>query len=252
MTAPDAAPAAPASRAWQVVLDDIERDLVEGRLRPGDRLAPERELAANLGVGRSSVREAVRVLEVMGLIRTGTGSGPSSGAIVVAAPRGGLSQLLRLQVAAHAFPLEDVVETRLLLEQWSVASLARDADRDLARPSEMLDGMEREVSTEEFLAMDAAFHLALAEASGNAVVAATMSGLRDAIHEYVLTGARRIDDWATTRERLRGEHRAILAAIDRGDAATARALVTDHIRGYYAEAAPERTEPEPEPVPASG
>ena len=61
------------TRAWQLVLEKIEIDLLDGRLRPGDRLAPERELASSLGVGRSSVREALRVLEVMGLIRTGTG-----------------------------------------------------------------------------------------------------------------------------------------------------------------------------------
>ena len=93
--------AVPAPRAWQVVLEHIETDLLDGRLAPGDRLPAERELAATLGVGRSSVREALRVLEVMGLIRTGTGSGPTSGAIIIATPHGGMSALLRLQVAAQ-------------------------------------------------------------------------------------------------------------------------------------------------------
>ena len=68
-------------RAWQVVLGRIESDLAAGVLKPGDHLAAERTLAAELGVGRSSVREAVRVLEVLGLLRTQTGSGPSSGAV---------------------------------------------------------------------------------------------------------------------------------------------------------------------------
>ena len=119
------------ARAWRVVLDKIEGDLLEGRLGPGDRLQPERELAATLGVGRSSVREALRVLEVMGLIRTATGSGPTSGAIVTATPQGGLAQLLRLQVAAQGFPIPDVYETRLLLEEWAVAHLADRADAPL-------------------------------------------------------------------------------------------------------------------------
>ena len=47
------------ARAWRVVLDRIEGDLLEGTLGPGDRLPPERELATTLGVGRSSVREAL-------------------------------------------------------------------------------------------------------------------------------------------------------------------------------------------------
>ena len=61
-------------RAWELVLRHIERELLDGGLRPGDHLPPERTLAADLGVGRSSVREAVRVLEGFGLIRTQTGS----------------------------------------------------------------------------------------------------------------------------------------------------------------------------------
>jgi DNA-binding FadR family transcriptional regulator len=64
------------ARAWRLVLEHIERDLLDGRIGPGDRLASERDLAADLGVGRTSVREALRVLEVLGLIRTATGSGP--------------------------------------------------------------------------------------------------------------------------------------------------------------------------------
>ena len=111
-------------RAWELVLSHIETQLVEGRLQPGDHLPPERALAGELDVGRSSVREAVRVLEVMGLIRTQTGSGPNSGAIIVARPNGGMQALMRLQVAASGFPVADVVRTRLLLETAVVAELA--------------------------------------------------------------------------------------------------------------------------------
>ena len=118
-------------RTWQVVLARIEADLAAGILRPGDHLAPERTLAADLGVGRSSVREAVRVLEVLGIIRTQTGSGPSSGAVITAAPSDGMSVLMRLQVAAQGFPVDDVVRTRLLLETAVVGELAQSAEPDL-------------------------------------------------------------------------------------------------------------------------
>lgn len=224
------------ARAWRVVLEKIERDLLEGRLGPGDRLAPERELAANLGVGRSSVREALRVLEVMGLIRTATGSGPTSGAIIIATPHGGLATLLRLQVAAQGFPLDDVVQARLVLEAAVVEALADAGGSDRSVHS-VLEAMDAGgLTAEEFLALDARFHLALAEASGNAVIAATMAGLRTAIEAYVQAGAARIPDWEATAARLRTEHHAIIDAVDRGDAARARTLVHDHITGYYAEA----------------
>lgn len=229
------------ARAWRTVLDTIERDLLDGSIGPGDHLPPERELAAQLGVGRSSVREALRVLEVMGLIRTATGSGPNAGAIVIATPTGGMSTLLRLQVAARAFPFDDVVATRLVLETAVVAALAADPQRSADEAHRVLDAMDDpDLTPAEFLALDAQLHLALAEASGNTVVAAVMAGLRTAIESYVLAGAERIDeragDWKRTAHRLRAEHRAIVAAVDDGDADRARTLITDHITGYYAHA----------------
>lgn len=221
-------------RAWRVVLERIEQDLLDGVYGPGDRLPPERELAATLEVGRSSVREALRVLEVMGLIRTGTGSGPSSGAIIVATPRGGLAQLLRLQVAAQGFPVDDVVQTRLILEEWTVATLAAATERVLADARATLAAMDDPaLTTAEFLLLDAQFHLRLAEATGNQIVAATMAGLRTAIESYVLAGAERLADQRATAERLVDEHRAILDAIEQGDPAGAAACVRAHITGYY-------------------
>ena len=223
------------ARAWRVVLERIERDLLEGRLGPGDRLPSERDLSADLGVGRSSVREALRVLEVMGLIRTATGSGPQAGAIVIATPSGGMSALLRLQVAAQGFPLDDVVQTRLVLEDAVVRTLASRTDRDISASRRLLDAMEaQDLAAAEFLALDAQLHLSLAEASGNAVIAATMAGLRTAIESYVQAGAAAVPDWEAMAARLRTEHRVLIETIEAGDADAARALVHDHITGYYA------------------
>ncbi|WP_433584643.1 FadR/GntR family transcriptional regulator [Microbacterium hydrocarbonoxydans] len=222
------------TRAWRVVLEHVERDLLDGRLGPGDRLASERDLAADLGVGRSSVREALRVLEVMGLIRTASGSGPQSGAIVIATPSGGMSTLLRLQVAAQSFPLSDVVQTRLVLEEAVVTTLAYSHARDTDAVHTLLDVMDTEgLTPQEFLALDAQLHLALAEASGNTVIAAMMAGLRTAIESYVQAGAASVSDWNTMAARLRAEHREIVSAIDGGDAASAGQLVRGHISGYY-------------------
>lgn len=225
------------ARAWRVVLEKLEADLLEGRLGPGDRLPPERELATTLGVGRSSVREALRVLEVMGLIRTATGSGPTAGAIVTATPHGGLAQLLRLQVAAQGFAIPDVYETRLLLEEWAVAHLAAQPEADLAEARATLDAMDAEdLSPDDFLALDAQFHLRLTDAAGNVVVAATMAGLRPTIDSYVRAGVDRIPDWGATADRLRHEHHDVLDAIESGDADRARHIVRAHIADYYADA----------------
>ncbi len=85
----------------------------------------------------------------------------------------------------------------------------------------------------EFLALDAQLHLALAESSGNTVIAAMMSGLRSSIESYVQEGAAAIGDWEAMSVRLRAEHRTLVAAIDAGETDAARMLVRDHITGYY-------------------
>ncbi|MGW9630087.1 FadR/GntR family transcriptional regulator [Agromyces sp. NPDC055520] len=266
-------------RAWRTVLEHIETQLLEGALRPGDRLPGERALSAELGVGRSSVREALRVLEVLGLIRTAAGSGPSSGAIIIATPGGGMSALMRLQVAASGFPVADIVRTRLILETAVAGELAEAASGtstgrgdhsptadqgaagdtdpaasaappDLAPAERLLDAMDSpDLAPTEFLALDAAFHLALAEASGNQVIAATMAGLRSGIEGYALEGLAAIADWHVTSARLRGEHRGIVEAIRRADAASARTRTHDHISGYYAETFTPRARPDPRPDP---
>jgi len=221
-------------RAWEVVLQRIEGDLIAGRLLPGDHLPAERALAAELGVGRSSVREALRVLEVLGLIRTQTGSGPQSGAIIVARPSGGMSALMRLQVAARGFATADVVKTRLVLEAAVVSELAAQRP-DLSPATEILAAMDAELTEAEFLALDAAFHLALAEASGNEVIAAMMAGLRHSVESYVTAGSVNLPSWSTTSARLRAEHRGIVAAIEAGDPALASTRIRHHIETYYVE-----------------
>ncbi|MFC9917453.1 FadR/GntR family transcriptional regulator [Agromyces binzhouensis] len=223
-------------RAWEAVLEHVERKLLDGDLAPGDRLPGERRLATDLGVGRSSVREALRVLEVLGLIRTHAGSGPTAGAIIIATPGGGMSALMRLQVAASGFPVDDIVATRLVLEAHVAGDLAAATAPDLGAAERLLDAMDDTgLDPAEFLALDAAFHLALAEASGNQVVTATMAGLRSGIEGYALAGHARIADWAGTSARLRAEHRGVLDAIRAADATAARTRIHDHISGYYAE-----------------
>lgn len=232
-------------RAWQSVLEHIESRLLSGDLVPGDRLPGERALAAELGVGRSSVREAIRVLEVLGLIRTSSGSGPNAGAIIVSIPGGGMSALMRLQIAAQGFRVADIVQTRLILET-EVVSLLSDTTPDLSAALRLLGAMDDpRISTEAFLALDTQFHLALCEALDNHVLTATMAGLRGSIESYALIGAQNLPSWKETSTRLRHEHHEIADAIRAGDAKRARRATRNHIHDYYTESmlAPETAAP---------
>ncbi len=222
-------------RTHQLVLQWIESQLLGGHLALGGRLPAERTLAEQLGVSRTSVREAIRILEAMGVVRAGVGSGPDAGTVVIADPTTALGSALRLHVATSHLPVADIVQTRVLLESWAVAR-ATPGSPALAEAAALLDEMEKSTETDQFLALDVRFHLALAEAAGNAVVSAMMGSLREAIQSYAGRLTANLPDWDATADRLRGEHRSILAAINKNDGAAAAKLVADHIQGYYEEA----------------
>ena len=223
-------------RTHQLVLSWIEKELSEGRLAVGGRLPAERTLAEQLTVSRTSVREAIRILEALGVVRAGVGSGPEAGTLVISDPTAALGSALRLHVATQHLPVADIVETRVLLESWA-ASKARPDAPELETAGALLDEMAEEgLAVDDFLALDVRFHLALADAAGNAVVSAMMGSLRESIQGYAAQLTSNLPDWEDTASRLKAEHRAILAAIRNDDGERAAKLVAAHIQGYYKEA----------------
>jgi GntR family transcriptional regulator, transcriptional repressor for pyruvate dehydrogenase complex len=222
-------------RTHQLVLHWIEDQLSGGQLAVGGRLPAERSLAEQLGVSRTSVREAIRILEAMGVVRAGVGSGPDAGTVVISDPTAALGSALRLHVATQHLPVADIVETRVLLESWAAAR-AKPGAPELDLAATLLDDMDADRGVDDFLALDVRFHLALADAAGNAVVSAMMGSLREAIQGYAEKLTANLPDWDATAARLRTEHRDILAAIMNDDGGRAAELVAAHIEGYYKEA----------------
>lgn len=225
----------PRSRTFELVLARIEEQILAGNLRVGDRLPPERELVELLGVSRAAVREALRVLEAQGVLRSRVGTGPSSGSVIAAMPSEGLTQLLRLHMALANFPLSDVVEARATLERSSARLAAeRATDEDLASLREPLARMDDATLTlEAFNDHDTRFHVAIAEAGGNRLMADMTIAVRNAVRRTLLTAFHELADWSTVAERLRAEHHALYEAIAAGDADRAGDLVEAHIRGFH-------------------
>ncbi|WP_037144113.1 FadR/GntR family transcriptional regulator [Rhodococcoides fascians] len=221
-------------RTHEVVLQRIEGDLASGVLSVGDRLPAERALAEELSVGRSSVREAIRVLEAMGVVRTAAGSGPDSGAIVMADPATSIGSALRLHMATRFLPIADVVQTRVLLESWALREAAG-RDIDLATVEALLDAMDDvTLSPERFHRLDAELHVALAGLAGNVLVEAMMTSLRESIHGYVMKAVPLLNDWVSVAVDLRHQHREIVTALRLGHGGRAATLVQRHIEGFHA------------------
>lgn len=223
------------SRTHELVMSQIEARLLAGQLKPGDQLPSERELSNMLGVSRSSLRESLRVLEALGIIEIRLGGGPESGAVLRSEPGFGFVRLLQLETAMGHFSSQDVLGTRIALEEWSSGQAAELATpQDLADMSDILDRMDDpQITTAEFNTLDTAFHVRMAEAGANALTAHLMGSLRLAIRQQMIDAYARLDDWRTTAVNVRAEHRAILDAIANQQTDTVRTLVRSHIRSFY-------------------
>lgn len=205
---------------------------MSGALGVGDLLPPERELAARLQVSRTGVREAIRVLEAHGVLRSEVGSGRGAGTFVAALPSAALERFLRLHVALANFPVHDVLETRVLLERASASLAAQRADAsamdDLAA---LLERMDRpDLGREAFNDADTAFHVAIARAGGNALFAEMTGAIRASLRAPILEAFTQVEDWDAVAAQLRAQHHEILAALRARDGEGAARVTDAHIR----------------------
>ncbi|MFI7702331.1 FadR/GntR family transcriptional regulator [Nonomuraea sp. NPDC049480] len=216
------------TRTFEDVLTQIERRIAEDGLTAGDRLPAERQLAEQLGVSRSSVREAMRVLETLGVVSSQVGRGPDAGAVLIARPDSALTDLLRLHLGLATLEMREVIDARHMIERWA-ASHAAAARADTSTLTAALAGMDAARSAEEFVEHDTAFHCAIADASGNRLIAAIMRSLRDSMRRYAVEAVERLGDTSI----LRADHVRILEAIKGGEADEAARAVSEHLAHAY-------------------
>jgi len=224
-------------RTFEAIVRQLKDAIAAGALLAGDRLPPERELAERFGVSRATVREALRVLETLGIV--GIRRGPDNGSVLLQEPGNAFATILDLLVALRHVPIADVVEFRVMLETGAARRLAEappDAPVEaLAALSALLADMAApDLAQSDFHRLDANFHVALVRSVGNRLLdlveSATDSTLRTLITDVALVAA----DWPRIRPQLEAEHRAIFAAIAGRDPQRATELITEHIRYWGA------------------
>ncbi|WP_406688882.1 FadR/GntR family transcriptional regulator [Saccharopolyspora sp. ID03-671] len=222
-------------RTYEQVMSQIEQRILDGRLAPGDRLPSEREFAQLLGVSRPSLREALRVLEALGVVDVRPGRGPEGGTVFLGHPGTGFSMLLKMQLALGHFDPAEVLRTRLTLEEWAMTEAARHATQaDHLALRAILDQMDSpHLTARDFNRLDTEFHVRIAESTGNSLAAHLMGSLRTAIQRQMIEAYEQLDDWRLTSRWVRREHRSILEAIENRDGRRAVELLHGHINGFY-------------------
>ncbi|WP_327117973.1 FCD domain-containing protein [Nocardia sp. NBC_01730] len=204
----------------------LSEEIVSGQLAEGDRLPTEVELVKQLGVSRTVVREAVSRLRNAGLVE------PRQGLGVFVTSRRTRPLDLAAEAADTKSKVLQIVEVRRALEAEAAGLAAtRATPGTVARIRQALDAIDAAVRAGgDGVDEDLAFHRAIAESTGNAVMASTVRYLGDLMHGGIrvtrANEARRADFIAAVRQ----EHHAILAAIEAADAAAARAAARRHMK----------------------
>lgn len=213
-----------ASRLYRQIVEQIEQSIRSGRLKPGDQLPPERELAQQFGVSRTAVREAVMALCEKGLVE----AHPGRGTFIV----DDTAQVIRRSIdsalaASQADTLARLVEVREILEPEIAARAAARAEAShIAAMREAVTAMDAALGdADKYIEADLDFHLALAEATQNPLILTLIDSIVGLLREQ------RTRVFAMPEGSAHGQlhHRRILLAIERRDPAAARHAMLVHL-----------------------
>lgn len=219
----------PAARIADTVAAEIETRILEGSLKPGDRLPAERELAVDLGVSRPSLREAIQKLVSKGLLTTRHGGGTTVTDRLEAPFVDPWQQMLD----GHPTLQSDLLEFRHMLEaQAAYLAAERATDADIERLDAAVAALDAVYASNDLAACidtDVAFHQAIAEAAHNVLIGHLTSSLLRVIHGHISRNLEHLHARPPRWEKLQVQHHAIWQAIRQHKPEAAARAARDHI-----------------------
>lgn len=213
-------------RLYESIVKQIQSLISTGKLKPGQRLPPERDLAEELGVSRTSIREALRSLEMMGYLesRVGVGGGTFIKEVTL---RNALSPFSQALLQNQDFIVE-LLEVRLFLETEvaRLAAIHRSAEQ-IAEMERAVQQMSEEIARGETgLNGDNRFHHVLADAANNRVLKEFVRMCGDLLE---VEREDHLQNWHGASQHALSQHQAILSAVQSGDEESAQKIMRTHI-----------------------
>lgn len=213
------------SRLYEQIVEQIERSILQGSLKTGDQLPPERELAQQFGVSRTAVREAVKALREKGLVKLQ----PGRGTFITNGTSHAIRQSLHFMTSIGQLDgLAYLSEVRAVIEP-GIAALAatRVEESHLAEMRNAISVMDQSgQNPDAYIEADLDFHLALAEAVANPIILTLLDSIVDLLREQRL----RIFWVPGGPERGQVHHKRILQAVEQHDPAQARLAMSAHLQ----------------------
>lgn len=207
------------------VAAQLAEQITEGRWPPGDRLPSESELCAALGIGRSTLREALKSLAFVGLVQMR----PGEGTYVMDGTRVLVERLSARGLLRTEKELDDVGEARLILETELAALAAeRMEPADLDSLQEILAQMERSLDGEgrDYAALDVEFHLAVAKCSKNRLLHQLLVPIRETLQEFIAKS----QELPGIKQSAHAHHAKIVAALRQRNPEKARRAMRAHLQ----------------------
>ncbi|KKM11164.1 GntR family transcriptional regulator [Clostridiales bacterium PH28_bin88] len=217
-----------AKRIYENIAEQVKALIAAGNLTPGDKLPPERELAEQLQVSRTSVREALCALDMAGIIEVR----PGEGAFVRRVEKDSIIEPLSFILLLEKDKVREILEVRKALEVESVGlATERATDEHFSKIEAFLAEMEEDLLTGNTgERADLKFHYSIAEATGNTLLIRLMNTVYDTMYQTLATTRRLwMTNTAGTPQRLFEEHKSIYLAIKDRDKAKARELMYQHL-----------------------
>jgi len=222
-------------RAYQRIVEQVEDALASGELKPGQRLPSERELVTQFAVSRSTVREALRVLESNGVVRSRPGD--PNGPEVLAFSNGGLAKQMTRLARVDQLSLAELIAFRMILDgSASLLAAQLRSPEQLVEMESTIDVMRGAIDMgyEAFSEADMAFHDSIARASRNALIQVCNEVVRGVVLSLVTVKiSRSRNRKALMRESL-AHHEEVLDAVRSGDGHAAAKVARQNLYDYYA------------------
>ena len=219
-------------RAFEEVCDRVRAQIAAGALRPGDKLPPERELAVQLGVGRNALREALRSLEIAGIVRLQKGS--KGGAFIQSGDARRMNEVVRDMLSLGSISVVELTESRVHIQDLVVRLACERATRSdfdaIAVNIETTQAMTTESRYLERVECSREFYRLLVAAAHNQVLAMMVRSITEILMQFVYA---RVAEGGKPQPRLVEKRRAFLIALRARDAEEATRLMRLHLASVH-------------------
>lgn len=212
-------------KAYKGVIDYFKKKIMDGELRPGEKLPPERDIAEQLNVSRNSVREAIRIMDMTGVISSQQGSGN----YITCEFQKSLAETMTMMFAMDQINYKQISQIRQALERLAFSlAIEHASEEQIAEMEAAVKELDKSEDDEKNVALDKKIHFMLAQSSGNVLVLDFLEACSGVIDMFIKDMREELLRKGVTKDRLNQCHRALVEALKEKDEAKGLEALDEH------------------------